>query len=270
VGPPIEGVLLETEGYASRTLVDFETHKDYLMAVVDEQLAKIKDSNSFFAAYTKNLVNGESIEPRSKWVMVLQALQFCSNDLANSGVADGSYKNTQDHLENPQELLLALHHFFDKHRQESWAATIREKNFSNAALQLVLTKNIWAFAGRMMKSCPTRGGNVFDYVISHFCTATFSIPLLPEKLSIIFTGKLKEDGESFIVHAEGVSWVHCTTTVAKKLKQIVGEEAFTQIELSMYGHWGWVYRPSDLPNRHGHCNSRPNLLLSSNFTGFGI
>ena len=30
----------------------------------------------------------------------------------------------------------------------------------------------------------------------------------------------------------------------------------------MRGVSGWVYRESDLPNRHGHCNSHPNPLLT--------
>ncbi|CAM9692061.1 unnamed protein product [Heterosigma akashiwo] len=36
----------------------------------------------------------------------------------------------------------------------------------------------------------------------------------------------------------------------------------------MRGTVGWVYRPSDIPNRHGHCNSNPNPDLVKTFKGF--
>lgn len=51
--------------------------------------------------------------------------------------------------------------------------------------------------GRMMKSCPTRGGNVFEYVIHILTSSSTPIPLRAEKLEIILTGKLREDDEVY-------------------------------------------------------------------------
>lgn len=56
--------------------------------------------------------------------------------------------------------------------------------------------------------------------------------------------------------------------MAKRLCDVLGKEAFARIESQMNGVYGWTYRESDMPNRHGHCNSNPNLLLVKQFTGF--
>lgn len=101
------------------------------------------------------------------------------------------------------------------------------------------------------------------------------VPLLREKVTLVLTGKLLGGssschGAATAVMADGQPWVHCPEETARRFMEAVGEEAFAQIEASMHGSWGWVYRLSDLPNRHGHCNSNPNPLLARRFRGFGI
>jgi len=274
-GPPIEGTLVPGSGYVSRKLVDFDEHQVYLKDIVDEELAKIKEQNKFFATYTNGAILGETLAPRVKWLLVLQALQFCSNDLVNSGVSSGSYKNSIEYFDKIQEILEHIHAFFDTSRKQNWETSIRDKNTLITAHQILATKNIWAYIGRMMKTCPTRGGVVFDAVVAYLHSPPpnlLPISHLATKIEIIFTGKFKSgsDESELVVHAEGNSWVHCSTDVAKKLKTVLGAEQFALIESKMYGHWGWIYRPSDIPNRHGNCNSHPNPLLGRNFSGFGV
>jgi len=271
-GPPILGTLPTDAGYESRELADYNKHADFFRGVIEEELEKIKDINMFFADYTDKAVLGQNLGPEVKWIMVLQALQFCSNDLANTGVSSGTYKNTIDYLDKTNEVLKHIHEFFDTHRKQNWANTITEKNNLVAAQQIVATKNIWAFIGRVMKSCPTRGGAIFDGLVSYLHSPPAyltPVPHLEKKVEIIFTGKFTQPDEpSLDVQSDGSAWVHCTPTIAKKFKDSVGEAVWASIESKMYGHWGWVYRMSDLPNRHGHCNSNPNPLLSVSFSGF--
>merc|ERR1712039_359661 len=106
--------------------------------------------------------------------------------------------------------------------------------------------------GRCLVSCPTRGGDVFNCMVA--LLGSSRVPLLREKIEAVLTGKC--DGHPTI--SDGSSWVHCPTETARQLQDAIGEEAFMQIELAMYGTWGHVYRQSDLPNRHGHCTSNPN------------
>eukprot|EP00026_Physarum_polycephalum_P001034 Phypoly_transcript_01035.p1 GENE.Phypoly_transcript_01035~~Phypoly_transcript_01035.p1 ORF type:complete len:1202 (+),score=298.44 Phypoly_transcript_01035:116-3721(+) len=273
-GPEILGTLPPDAGYESRQIVEYDVHKDFFKQIVEEELNKIKETNKFFYNYTNGEILGENMAPSTQWLLVLQALQFCSNDLANSGVASGSYKNSWEYLDKPQEIMKHLHEFFDTHRKQNWEACIRDKNTLITAQQIVATKDIWAYLGRMMKSCPTRGGAVFDAVVAYLHSPPANLTPVTrhaDKIDIIFTGKFKQGDEpEMVVHAEGSSWVHCSTELAKKFKAAIGDEKFALIESKMYGHWGWVYRPSDLPNRHGYHNSHPNPALSRDFRGFGI
>jgi hypothetical protein len=273
-GPEILGTLALDAGYESRQIVEYDAHKDFFKQLVEEELNKIKDINKFFYNYTAGGIVGENMEPSTQWLLVQQALQFCSNDLVNTGVSSGAYKNSFDYLDKPQEIMLHLHNFFDTHRKQNWESFIRDKNTLIIAQQIIATKDIWAYIGRMMKSCATRGGPVFDAVVAylHSPPAKFSpVPRLTEKVDIIFTGKFKQGDEPEMnVHAEGSAWVHCSVDLAKKFKAALGDEKFAAIESKMYGHWGWVYRASDIANRHGFHNSHPNPLLSRDFHGFGI
>ena len=72
------------------------------------------------------------------------------------------------------------------------------------------------------------------------------------------------------VMSNGESWVNCPIAVAEQFAEIIGEDAFLKIEIDMRGFWGHVYRESDLPNRHGYCNSHPNPRLSRQFKGFAL
>lgn len=116
-----------------------------------------------------------------------------------------------------------------------------------------------------MRSAPTRGGGVYDAVVALLCDGTTYIPHLESKVRAILTGKLCVDGQnasapagygsviaaSHEVLANGTSWIHCPLDVALLLRGAVGEEAFMDIEVAMRGVSGWVYRESDIPNRHG-------------------
>lgn len=44
----------------------------------------------------------------------------------------------------------------------------------------------------------------------------------------------------------GSAWVHCALQTAMKLKSLIDEQQFAQIELSMHGTTGWYYRVSCL------------------------
>lgn len=105
-----------------------------------------------------------------------------------------------------------------------------------------------------------------------------SIPLLAEKIRILVTGKLQDHS----VIARGNAWFP-ETSVVNKFKAVIGEEVclcLTQKSPAFHEHLlltlpplfqAWndidleirsnvaihVYRESDIPNRHGHCNSNP-------------
>jgi hypothetical protein len=57
---------------------------------------------------------GLNVDQLLKLLMMNQALQFCSNDMVNSAVASGSYKNTVEYKDNKIAIMNDLHQVFDK------------------------------------------------------------------------------------------------------------------------------------------------------------
>ena len=90
------------------------------------------------------------------------------------------------------------------------------------------------------------------------------------RLDLAEQGEGLAGGGSTVKILGGEAWVQCARETARRLADAVGEEAWAQLELSMCGHWGWVYRDSDIPNRHGHCNSCPNSTLARSFKSFNL
>ena len=128
-----------------------------------------------------------------KWLLVVQALRFHTNSSANSGATSGAYKNTFDNTEDDklEVLVKDLYEEFERKRKESWASVVRGRNEVLTARRIVSTRDLHAFCGRLMNSCPTRGGPVFDAVLGLLCTGVVNnerIPLLFEKIRTIMTG----------------------------------------------------------------------------------
>lgn len=165
-----------------------------------------------------------------------------------------------------------LHERFEQQRREKLSTYIERRNALITAKRILATEDLNAFIGRCDVSCPTRGGSVFECVVGLLTACSEdvlmlkTIPHFVEKVIAVLTGKLDEQ----VVIAAGTSWIHCPTDTARRLREAVGADAFMKIELLMRGTWGHMYRESDIPNRHGHCNSHPNELLTQTFSGFGF
>lgn len=206
--------------------------------------------------------------------MLVQALRFHGNSAANAGVASGAYRNTFDFTEDEKLAVLVkdLYDEFERRRQEKWAMVIRGRNEVLTARRIAATRDLHAFCGRLMNSCPTRGGPVFDALLSLLGTGIVNnerIPLLFEKVRTIMTGRCRfsEDVDEKVI-SNGESYVHAPSDLAKRLCDVIGKDLFAGIEAEMYGTFGWAYRVSDIPNRHGHCVSHPNPALVTTFKGF--
>jgi len=270
-GPEVEGLLsLDTE-FASRTPLSYEDAADFFDATVNAALDTIRRHNAWSASLYQGRPFGEGFTGSEKRLMLIQALQFVGNDTMNEAVAAGHYLDTfsclADDKCNAEAIICgALHDRFENLRREKVAACVAKRNALCTAQRIVATSDLDAFAGRCLVSCPTRGGEVFNCLVALLAAGSEEVPNLSEKVAAIMTGKI--DGT--VVISEGSSWVHCPVETARRLQDAVGEEEFAKIELMMRGTWGHVYRESDLPNRHGHCNSHPNTELVVSFSGFRL
>jgi hypothetical protein len=194
--------------------------------------------------------------------MIVQCLRFYSNESMNSGILNKTFFNAQT---DPQQILLVAHEEFDANRQKIINNKIEEIRALELARRIVLTNDMGVFLGRMMVYAPTRGGKIFDTVISLlFDRSQKQAPLLAEKISVIFTGCYKEhrDAEKeFDVLSNGVAWFP-DRSIMNRAKEALGDDQWDDLDRLMRGRTcGHVYRFSDIPNRHGYHNSHPNPNL---------
>ena len=194
--------------------------------------------------------------------MLVQCLRFYSNESINSAVLDKTFFNAHLH---PQEILVVAHQEFDRNRERMTNSRIEEIRALELGRRIVLTNDIGVFLGRMMVYAPTRGGKIFDTVLSLLLDRSQKQPpLVQEKVSVIFTGRYKEHPDAdveFNVLSNGIAWFP-DRSVINRVKETLTDEQWNAIDQLMRGRtYGHVYRLSDIPNRHGFHNSHPNPKL---------
>ena len=276
-GPNTVGLLDSASTYTPRSLINYEEHAATLDAEVDKILENIKNRNEIFANLLNGTPLGIGIPGKAKWLMLIQALQYSSNSKMNSACANGIYKNTLEALasENISEFVKEIYDSFEKNRRENWDSHVKRRNDLICAKQVASCNDVFAFTGRMLKFAPTRGGGIFNSIVGILLTGAVDnkpIPLLEKKVRLVMTGKITliDGAEAKSALSGGSSWIHCPTENARRFNELIGPDAWVAIENSMYGTWGWVYRSSDIPNRHGYHNSHPNPSLTSSFRGFNL
>jgi len=279
-GPPSAGCG-EGTTYTPRTLVDYESNQEAIDALVEKILANISSRNNFLSKVLDGRVTGTGFSGKAKWLMLVQALKYSSNSAMNQACANGKYKNTFDYCgttssdHTTTKFLNDIYEQFETNRKNDWNAVLSKKEDFIHAKKIALTPDLQSYAGRIISLCPTRGGGIFANLVSILSSGKVnekSIPLLYEKLKAVMTGKIQfvVGADSFVIMSSGHSWVQCSTNTAMLLREVVSAEEWGQIESSMYGVSGWAYRPSDIPNRHGHCVSNPNRALVQSFSGFHL
>ncbi|UJR15056.1 hypothetical protein I4U23_002027 [Adineta vaga] len=194
--------------------------------------------------------------------MLVQCLRFHSNESINSAILNKTFFNAQTDY---QKILVVAHEEFDANRQKLTINKTEQIRALEIARRAVLTNDTGVFLGRMMVYAPTRGGKIFDTIISLLLDRSQKqIPLLATKITVIFTGRYKEhkDAEKeFDVLCNGLAWFP-DRSIINRVKEVLGEEQWDDLERVMRGRTcGHVYRLSDIPNRHGFHNSHPNPKL---------
>ena len=122
--------------------------------------------------------------------MLVQCLRFHSNESINSARWNETFFSCQTDAER---ILRVAHEHFDANRQKLTDNRIEQIRALELARRIVLTSDIDVFLGRMMVYAPTRGGKIFDTVLSLLLDRSQKeAPLLAEKVTVIFTGCYKE------------------------------------------------------------------------------
>ncbi len=267
----------------SSTVVAYSDHAEFLDTVVDKQIAKVAKHCGSIAKLWGGLLLGTGFDGATRRLMMIQSLQYLISSHFNTALGNGAVANTIDvvraipggasGVEAVQTIAAVMLERHSHHQEEQLAAVLRTRNSLATAKQIAFSTDSTAVAGRLMAACPTRGGAVFESLIGLLARGECDgqqIPMLRKKIRAVLTGKMRINAEDdrMNVIANGESWVHCPTATVERFAAVLGEEEFTKIEVSMYGHVGHVYRESDIPNRHGYHNSYPNPALAVSFKGF--
>lgn len=133
--------------------------------------------------------------------------------------------------------------------------------------KLLTTKTLEGFGGLLRKYCPKRFGPIFKEVLQKLVTLPESdlnstsgeAFLNREKLLVLLTNQI---GYSQVYTGEigKYAWQPSVFVDVTLLEKVVGTEKFREIQGNTTEKKGIQrYRASDIPNRHGHCNSNPYL-----------
>ena len=245
----------------------YENHEERINLLVQEHLGKVKNTVTFFENHYPWFLN--SFSDKQLWMMTVQALQYSQNAAVNDATeaneySKQKYQNTWTHQKDPTQLWTTEIDRASLGLQRSDANMLMKAKTLGIVEAMIATPRMNAFIGYCLAFIPTRGGLVFDYLLWKLDTPW---KMASEKLRILLLGK--HDGNDIL--SDGNPWVECHRDVAKNIRRILGKAVFDDIENQMKGtHCSHIYRLSDKPNRHGHCNSNPNPKFLTEFHGFGI
>jgi hypothetical protein len=119
---------------------------------------------------------------------------------------------------------------------------------------LSTTDSLELFIGLLDLAHPSGRGEYYAELLAHVADKAGAVPLRGHKVEVLVTGRWNEK----TVFAAGNA---CLPRGALKaeLEDAIGIDALTTIYVSTASRecLAWVYRESDMPNRHGHGNTQP-------------
>ncbi len=187
------------------------------------------------------------------------------------------YREITASMEIPAPKLEVPESWNDCHAQLlSWMIRrLEDKNNDNQisieliAKRILATDDPIAFAAKLRRYAPLRSGKVFEQIEELLSTADN----LHSKLEVLLTNTVDaphleaKNRRALLLHTVWTPPLH----VFKLAVATLGKARVKEIErlfIDQHMMVGHLYRESDIPNRHGHCNSRPNSSLSYRFTGY--
>ncbi|XP_067648809.1 uncharacterized protein [Haliotis asinina] len=187
--------------------------------------------------------------------MLCQAVAFHSNSRARAGAKEGQLKDLSCEG-NAIVTLRDFHVLLELRRDGALKFLINKVLWERANYSMLHAETVWAFIGYLVSTYKDRDEGFRILVESIVtCDNAASIPLLADKLRVILNGKWQD----CVVFANGNIWLP-EKKLAKKFEELIGTETWSEIEVDLRSNVQiHVYRESDIPNRHGHCNSNPYI-----------
>ncbi|KAL8574864.1 hypothetical protein ACOMHN_044886 [Nucella lapillus] len=184
--------------------------------------------------------------------MLCQAVIHHSNAAAKEAVNEGQFMDLKN-LDCMEELMTKLHRHLVRVCDTDQTDSIL---WQRANLYLMASTNIWGFLGYLMNTYTYRDEG-FSWLLTEITDLGegSAVPCLADKVRVMLTGQWQDhkiiDRGNSCMPGQAMS---------KKLMKVLGEDDWLQIDLDLRGDLKiHVYRESDIPNRHGHCNSNPYI-----------
>ncbi|KAK7009384.1 hypothetical protein BgiMline_000905 [Biomphalaria glabrata] len=187
--------------------------------------------------------------------MLCQAVSAPSNSQARDAVDSGEFLD----LSQPGNAHNYLSNFkkdFDKRKKAAAKKMAEKAAWEIGNICMLRAETLWSFVGYLLKTHKERGEG-FSALINFIleCPGVEGFPLLAEKVLILLLGKY----QGCVVFARGNAWTP-DKKLSARLEKVLGEETWRHIETELLSNVHiHVYRESDIPNRHGHCNSNPYI-----------
>ncbi|XP_063419664.1 uncharacterized protein LOC134704811 [Mytilus trossulus] len=242
----------EDDDYFEYRLLDDADDLDYVRS---SEIIKKKNRNINITSVLDLLDRDVDIIEMSR-ILVCQILQYHSNSKARTAIQNGDFidLSVADGIVLNEEVVNLRSHL-QSMKTNAIKDFMAEMIWKRANHCMLMTDSIWAFLGYLLNTYEDRSEGVSWLLAAMTDEEAQTIPLLAEKVKIIFLGKYEDHD----VLAKGNVYIPEGKT-AKKFSKVLGEEAWTEIEITLRSQVTLhVYRESDIPNRHSHCNSNPYI-----------
>lgn len=154
---------------------------------------------------------------------------------------------------------------FNQKRKEKFDSRLESTKQKVISQRAVFSSHLNDFIGRILLYTPTRGGEIFSQVFSYLTDPSFKVPKRLEKLIYLIRGTYKSLRNNKTYHLTIGGQVYMGNLNEKILvRKVLDAQNYKkfleEVPQVVSQH---IYRISDIPNRHTHCNSNPNLALFS-------
>ncbi|KAL4222636.1 hypothetical protein ACF0H5_018678 [Mactra antiquata] len=190
--------------------------------------------------------------------MLCQSVRFHSNSKARAAIGS---KEMLDTAADDSSVYTAILDINRKHLTELTVSA--QQNMLNQVLWKRANQCMFhattplAFVGYLMNTYTSRHEGFPDLIDLFMTTVDTDVkpPALKEKIHIVLTGKYLDHP----VFDNGNQWLP-EKKMAKNFQKLLGDEIWGEYEAELRSSVNiHVYRESDIPNRHGHCNSNPYI-----------
>jgi hypothetical protein len=214
-----------------------------------------------------DLQDAAELETRKHVVEFLLKQPFHDLELARRHlVLDFFYYNEYppDEASEFNSLVIAHQKFSADAMNRSKDADLKLREHT-VAKTIALAEDLSAFGGMLRVYCPTRSNSVFMTVIDLLIQREDN-----EKLESLLTNQILEN-DLFEGRLKFNPWIPPGYEKMRQIRDIVGKDKFSKIERQHVAQGrmtDWIYRSSDIPNRHKHCNSNPYPMHRKYFQSY--